>query len=74
MFKSWGKAEFKDINDFIEWIDPKDVNKLQLEGLVKSGAFDVLEENRNKFIRDFITPSLDSDSASRVASLIKRSI
>ena len=42
------KGEFKDINDFIERIDPKDVNKLQLEGLVKSGAFDVLEENRNK--------------------------
>ena len=42
------KGEFKDINDFIERVDPKDVNKLQLEGLVKSGAFDVLEGNRNK--------------------------
>ena len=27
-------------------VDPKDINKLQLEGLVKSGAFDELEKNR----------------------------
>ena len=27
--------------------NPKDINKLQLEGLVKAGAFDSLEKNRN---------------------------
>ena len=27
-------------------LNPKDINKLQLEGLVKSGAFDKLEKNR----------------------------
>ena len=34
------------LNDFIKRVNPKDINKLQLEGLVKSGAFDKLEKNR----------------------------
>ncbi|MAJ86189.1 MAG: DNA polymerase III subunit alpha [Candidatus Pelagibacter sp.] len=42
------KGPFKNINDFIRRIDPKDVNKLQLEGLVKSGSLDCLENNRKK--------------------------
>ena len=29
-------------------VDPKDINKLQLEGLIKAGAFDELEANRGK--------------------------
>ena len=32
--------------NFIKRVNPKDINKLQLEGLVKSGAFDKLEKNR----------------------------
>jgi len=39
-------GEFKSINDFIERVNPKDINKLQLEGLVKSGAFDSIKNNR----------------------------
>ena len=39
-------GEFKSIFDFINRVDPKDVNKLQLEGLVKSGAFDKINRNR----------------------------
>ena len=41
---------FKSLNDFINRVDAKDVNKLQLEGLVKSGAFDEFTEDRNKFL------------------------
>jgi DNA polymerase III subunit alpha len=37
---------FKSINDFLNRVNPKDINKLQLEGLVKAGAFDKLEKNR----------------------------
>ena len=37
---------FKSIKDFIQRVNPKDINKLQLEGLVKAGAFDSLEKNR----------------------------
>ena len=39
-------GEFKNINDFINRVNPKDINKLQLEGLVKAGAFDNLNINR----------------------------
>ena len=37
---------FKSINDFLNRVNPKDINKLQLEGLVKAGAFDGIETNR----------------------------
>jgi DNA polymerase III subunit alpha len=37
---------FKSINDFLCRVNPKDINKLQLEGLVKSGAFDSINNNR----------------------------
>ena len=39
-------GKFKSINDFINRVNPKDINKLQLEGLVKAGAFDNLNSNR----------------------------
>ncbi len=39
-------GKFKSINDFLSRVYPKDINKLQLEGLVKSGAFDNLNSNR----------------------------
>ncbi len=39
-------GKFKSIHDFITRVNPKDINKLQLEGLVKAGAFDKLNENR----------------------------
>ena len=37
---------FKDLTDFINRVNPKDINKLQLEGLVKAGAFDNINSNR----------------------------
>ncbi|MDB4846657.1 hypothetical protein OAH88_05740 [Candidatus Pelagibacter sp.] len=39
-------GKFKSINDFLNRINPKDINKLQLEGLVKAGAFDNINNNR----------------------------
>ena len=39
-------GKFKSINDFLNRINPKDMNKLQLEGLVKAGAFDSINKNR----------------------------
>ena len=39
-------GKFKSIYDFINRVNPKDINKLQLEGLVKAGAFDNLNANR----------------------------
>ncbi len=40
------KGKFKSLNDFLNRVNSKDINKLQLEGLVKAGAFDTLEVNR----------------------------
>ncbi len=39
-------GKFESIHDFINRVNPKDINKLQLEGLVKAGAFDNLNPNR----------------------------
>jgi DNA polymerase-3 subunit alpha len=39
-------GKFTSINDFLKRVNPKDMNKLQLEGLVKAGAFDNLNLNR----------------------------
>ena len=43
-------GKFKSLNDFINRINPKDLNKLQLEGLTKAGAFDELFDNRATII------------------------
>jgi len=43
-------GEFKDLTDFINRVNPKDINKLQLEGLVKAGAFDNLNNNRQSLL------------------------
>ena len=53
-------GKFSSISDFINRINPKDINKLQLEGLVKAGAFDELHLNRQSLfnsIPNFITKS-----------------
>ncbi|MBD1172130.1 DNA polymerase III subunit alpha [Pelagibacterales bacterium SAG-MED05] len=44
------KGKFKSLIDFINRVDAKDVNKLQLEGLVKAGAFDEFDQDRNKIL------------------------
>ena len=49
-------GEYKNLFDFINRIDPKDINKLQLEGLVKAGAFDSFNSNRKSLFESI--PSL----------------
>ena len=39
-------GNFNNISDFINRVNPKNINKLQLEGLVKAGAFDKINNNR----------------------------
>ncbi len=41
---------FKSLIDFINRVNIKDVNKLQLEGLVKAGVFDEFVNDRNKIL------------------------
>ena len=53
-------GKFTSISNFINRVNPKDINKLQLEGLVKAGAFDDLNINRQSLfnsIPNLITKS-----------------
>ena len=45
------KGNFKNLIDFINRVNPKDINKLQLEGLVQAGAFDNLIDNRQSMFK-----------------------
>ena len=44
-------GKFKSLVDFIQRVSIKDVNKLQLEGLTKSGTFDEFDNDRNKIFQ-----------------------
>jgi DNA polymerase-3 subunit alpha len=65
-------GKFVSINDFLKRINPKDMNKLQLEGLVKAGAFDNLNSNRQSLfdsIPSFILKTkniFDNKSANQI--------
>ena len=65
-------GKFNSINDFLNRVNPKDMNKLQLEGLVKAGAFDNLNENRQSLfdsIPNFIIKTkniFDNKSANQI--------
>tara|TARA_B100001121_G_scaffold285029_1_gene280421 strand:+ start:2787 stop:6203 length:3417 start_codon:yes stop_codon:yes gene_type:complete len=53
-------GKFKSISDFLNRVNPKNINKLQLEGLVKAGAFDKFNSNRKSLfnsIPNWITKS-----------------
>ena len=53
-------GKFKSLSNFLNRVNPKDINKLQLEGLVKAGAFDNLNLNRQSLfnsIPNFISKS-----------------
>jgi DNA polymerase-3 subunit alpha len=41
-----GGKRFADLADFAGRVDPRQLNRMQLENLVRAGAFDGLEENR----------------------------
>ena len=53
-------GKFESIEDFISRVNPKDINKLQLEGLVKAGSFDGLLSNRASIYESI--PSLITNS------------
>jgi DNA polymerase-3 subunit alpha len=65
-------GKFTSINDFLKRVNPKDMNKLQLEGLVKAGAFDNLNKNRQSLfdsIPNFILKTkniFDNKSANQI--------
>ena len=44
-------GEFKSLNNFIHRVNPKNINKLQLEGLTKAGAFDIFNQDRGSLLK-----------------------
>tara|TARA_B100000470_G_C19747824_1_gene372299 strand:- start:132 stop:1202 length:1071 start_codon:yes stop_codon:yes gene_type:complete len=65
-------GKFLSINDFIKRVNPKDMNKLQLEGLVKAGAFDNLNDNRQSIFNSIpnIIAKSKNDYDNKVANQI----
>ena len=45
-------GKFLSIEDFVRRVSSKDINKLQLEGLIKAGAFDCFDKNRSKLFEN----------------------
>jgi DNA polymerase-3 subunit alpha len=41
-----GKIRFADVTDFAARVDPRQISRMQIENLVRAGAFDELEKNR----------------------------
>ena len=54
LFKREMNGDFKSFVDFIFRVSSKDVNKLQLEGLIKAGVFDEFDNDRNKLLNCII--------------------
>ncbi|MBE6458434.1 MAG: DNA polymerase III subunit alpha [Alphaproteobacteria bacterium] len=48
-------GNYKDISDFIHRIDAKQINRRQLEQLIKAGAFDSIDKNRGKLFSNIDT-------------------
>jgi len=53
-------GKFKSLNDFINRVNPKDINKLQMEALTKAGAFDSIFKERKSIFESI--PNLISKS------------
>ncbi len=50
-----GNGEFASVSDFAHRIDPHQINKRQLENLVRAGAFDRLDPNRRRLYQGLET-------------------
>ncbi|BCI66536.1 DNA polymerase III subunit alpha [Acetobacter aceti] len=46
LMEARGGKPFRDLADFAARVDPKNLNKMQLENLARAGAFDSMEPNR----------------------------
>ena len=65
-------GRFVDIFDFLERVDPRQVNKRALEGLAKAGAFDGIHANRRQLVEqaDTLMAYCQSVAAERASSQV----
>ena len=68
------KGPFKSISDFIHRIDAKQINRRQLEQLIKAGAFDCLETNRGKLFANLDTIIQHISSATELKTSSQNSL
>ncbi len=57
---------YKDISDFIHRTDSKQINRRQIEQLIKAGAFDCLDKNRGKLFANVETIMRHINSATEL--------
>ncbi len=67
-------GNFKDISDFIHRIDAKQINRRQLEQLIKAGAFDCLDKNRGRLFANIDTIISHINSATELKNSAQNSL
>jgi DNA polymerase-3 subunit alpha len=67
-------GKFKDISDFINRVDAKQLNRKQLEQLIKAGAFDSIEKKRGKLYANIDTILKNISSATEMKTSAQSSL
>ena len=67
-------GKFKDISDFINRVDAKQLNRKQLEQLIKAGAFDCIEPKRGKLYANMETILQNISSATEMKTSAQSSL
>ena len=68
------KGKFKDISDFIHRVDARQINRRQLEQLIKAGAFDEMDKNRGKLFANIDTIISHINSATELKTSAQNSL
>lgn len=67
-------GKFKDISDFINRVDAKQINRKQLEQLIKAGAFDSIEKKRGKLFANIDLILKNIASATEMKTSVQSSL
>lgn len=67
-------GKFKDISDFINRVDARQINRRQIEQLIKAGAFDCLEKSRGKLMANLDTIISNIASATEMKNSAQSSL
>ncbi len=68
------RGKFKDLSDFIHRIDIRQINRRQLEQLIKAGAFDCLDKSRGKLFANIDTIISHIASATELKTSSQKSL
>ena len=68
------RGPYKDISDFIHRIDAKQINRRQLEQLIKAGAFDCIDKNRGRLFANIDTIVQHISAATELKTSVQSSL